>query len=253
MDVTKQDLRGKVVLEVGSGRGGTTRKLVEALRAQRGASLIVTDVSDAHFQRLCEAFEGEPVPIRFVRTGARELAGIDEDSVDYLVCNYTLCAVNAQPGQAVLALERFREVLRIGGRLAVEEEFPIQRAETPRQEVWADKWRILKSMTLAAGRAPYTEFAPDVLANLCRAVGFHDVTWKASTKVYEGAEALDFFERRLERLLDEMPSRALQTGFREWAVDLKKKAERVGGMEVPYCGLTARKVVKPEAGRRVTA
>lgn len=248
MDITEEDLYGKAVLEVGSGRGGTTRKLVDAMCGQRGASLIVTDLSDAHFERLREAFKGAPLRIRFVRTGARELAGIDKDSVDYLVCNYTLCAINAQPGEGVLALHRFREVLKSGGRLFVEEEFAIDGAETPRQELWAEKWRILKSMTLAAGRAPYTEFAPDMLADLCRSVGFRDVKWTASGEVYEGVEVLDFFEQRLERLLAEMPSKALRAGFRQWAVELKKKAERVGGMEIPYYRLTARKVVKPEAG-----
>lgn len=88
----------------------------------------------------------------------------------------------------------------------MEEESPIDQAETAPQEIWAEKWRILESMTLAAGRAPCTEFAPDVLADLCRLVGFQDVRWTASSEVYEGVEVLSFFEQRLERLLAEMPN-----------------------------------------------
>lgn len=241
MDMTKQDLAGKTILEVGSGRGDTTRKLVEALSGQPGASLIATDVSDAHFPRLREAFRDAPVPVRFLATRAQELAGIDSGSIDYLICNYTLCAVNAQAGQAVLALRRFRQVLRTGGYLLVEEELPIDRAETPEQEVWAEKWRILKAMTLIAGGCPYTEFAPVTLADLCRLVGFEDVAWTLATEVYCGADVLSFFERRLGWLLPEMPNAELRAGFAVWAAALKQKAGRVGGMDVPIYRLTARK------------
>ncbi len=241
MDITDQDLAGKVILEVGSGRGGTTRKLVDVLSRWSGASLIVTDVSDIHFQSLREEFQGKQVPIRFIRTKAQELEGIGACSVDCLVCNYTLCAVNAEAGQAVLALKRFREVLRDGGRLLVEEEFPISYARTPRQEVWAEKWRILKAMTLVAGGLPFNEFAPDALAGLCRVVGFGRVEWEAATEEYQGVAALDFFEQRVERLLAEMPNEELRAGFERWAFELKEKTERVGGMEVPFYRLTALK------------
>jgi len=36
MDIIDQDLMGKVILEVGSGRGGTTRKLVDVLSVGEG-------------------------------------------------------------------------------------------------------------------------------------------------------------------------------------------------------------------------
>jgi phospholipid N-methyltransferase len=239
MTITDEDLTGSVVLEVGSGRGGTTRTLVDALSRHAGARLIVTDVSDAHFQRLREEFEDKRVPIRFVRTQAQALEGIGRDTVDYLVCNYTLCAVNAEPGQAILALARFREVLREGGRLFVEEEFPIGLAETSEQKIWAEKWRILKTMTVAAGGAPYTEFAPDTLATLCALVGFREVGWIAATDAYQGDGVLDFFERRVERLLGAMPNESLQAGFAQWALALRETLKPIGGMEVPYYRLTA--------------
>ncbi len=241
MDIIDQDLTCKVILEVGSGRGGTTRKLVDVLSRRPGASLIVTDVSDIHFQRLREGFRGKQVPIRFVCTRAQELEGVAAGSVDCLVCNYTLCAVNAEAGQAVLALKRFREVLRDDGRLLVEEELPISHARTPRQEVWAEKWRILKTMTLVAGGSPFSEFAPDVLARLCRLVGFQSVEWEAATSECQGVAALSFFEKRVNKLSVEMPNEGLRAGFEQWAFELREKAERAGGMDVLFYRLTARK------------
>lgn len=52
MDIAQENLAGKVVLEVGSGRGGTTRKLADLLSGQPGTVLIATDISDRHFQQL---------------------------------------------------------------------------------------------------------------------------------------------------------------------------------------------------------
>ena len=107
-----ETLCGRTVLEVGSGRGSSTRELVDLLSGQPGATLIVTDVSDSHFPRLRQELAGRGVELHFVRTGACELDGIENRSIDLLVCKYTLCAVNAHAGRAALALNRFREVLR---------------------------------------------------------------------------------------------------------------------------------------------
>lgn len=96
-----------IVLEAGSGGGGTTRKLAELLSGQPGAQLIIPDI------------------IEFMHTAAHDLPGIPCNSVDYLVCNHTLGAVISQVGLVVLALSRFWEVLKSGGKLFAEEERPI--------------------------------------------------------------------------------------------------------------------------------
>ena len=57
-------------------------------------------------------------------------------------------------------------------------------------------------------------------------------------------EILDLFELGLERLLEEMPSKAMQAGFRQWAVELKNRAteilrqlrEDLSQVEITYCG-----------------
>lgn len=145
MHLNQMDLAGKTVLEVGSGRGDTTRVLVDLLSKFPGANLIAADFSAAHFPALQEEFAGRVLPVRFICTSALDLDGINAGSIDVLVCNYTLCAVNSRSGQATLALRRFWEALKPGGWLFIEEEFPLGQASSPTQAVWAEKWRILKA------------------------------------------------------------------------------------------------------------
>ena len=87
----------------------------------------------------------------------------------------------------------------------------------------------------------YTEFSPDTLAALCRLVGFEGIRWTADTEVYGGAEALGFFQRRLEALLPALPNEALRVGFEQLTSALREKAIRVGGMEIPLYRLAAGK------------
>jgi phospholipid N-methyltransferase len=61
VSIENECLANKVVLEVGSGRGDTTRKLVDLLLGQVGAQLIITDVSDRFFQQLRDEFQGRDV------------------------------------------------------------------------------------------------------------------------------------------------------------------------------------------------
>jgi hypothetical protein len=45
----------------------------------------------------------------------------------------------------------------------------------------------------------------------------------------------------LDALLPKLPNDALRAGFSRMAVDLTEQARQLGGMEIPYYRLTARK------------
>lgn len=238
-DISTRDLAAKTILEVGSGRGDTTRVLVNLIKNQPGGRLVATDISDSHFAPLVEEFKGSDVC--FICTDAGLLEGIETDSVDLLVCNYTLCAVEARGGGALQALTRFHEVLKLGGELFVEEEWPIEFAETPAQQVWAEKWRILKAALLVAGEHILHEFEPESLGKLALATGLSGVEWEKDTSLFSGLDMLRFFHTRLERLMPRFPNEALRSGFQEWAASLDEKVKLAGGMEIPFYRLHASK------------
>lgn len=241
INIAHEILANKVILEVGSGRGDSTRSLVDIISGQPGARLIVTDLSDQFFHQLQAEFAARDLPIEFICTAAQNLEGTPAETVDFMVCNYTLCAVNAQAGAAALALRRFYDVLKPGGKLYVEEEFPLEMAQTAAQEVWAEKWRILKAAQILTGRLPYNELAPEVLAGLCCLAGFEHVRWEAHAAVYPGEDALDFFRARLDSWMAQLPSDRMRDGFAESAAKLSAKAAQINGMEVPYYRLVAHK------------
>jgi SAM-dependent methyltransferase len=241
MELKELDFTGKTILEVGCGRGDTTRWLAGLLAGVPDAALIVTDISDQHFPQLQSDLEHAGVSAAFLATSAEQLAGVRDASVDVIVCNYCLCAVNASPGKAMLALRRFWQVLCPMGWLFIEEEFPIQFARGPAQQVWAEKWRLLKAASLLAGKPVYTEFNPAVLGELCQVAGFQHLNWQPDCSYLPGVEALDFFRRRLDAMILPMQNEALKGGFSSMAAGVVQAARLAGGMEIPFYRLTARK------------
>lgn len=118
--------------------------MVDLLVGNPGAQLIVTDVLEKFFPQLRDEFRSKDVQIQYICTGGDELEGIPDNTIDYLVCNYTLSVINSEASFAALALRRFWEVLKYDGTLFVEEEFPISKQITLPQQVWAEKWCVLK-------------------------------------------------------------------------------------------------------------
>ena len=85
------------------------------------------------------------MPVSYTHLDGSKLTGIKNDSADFIVCNYTLCAIASRAGRETLAIKRFYEVLKKGGKLLLEEEYPVTHVENERQQIWSSKWGILKS------------------------------------------------------------------------------------------------------------
>ena len=142
--IENETLAGKTVLEIGCGLGRTTRNLVSLLSAQPDTNLIVTDVSQQHLDRIREGLKQSNFVPQFIKTDACELYGIKPESIDYIVYNFALCEINSTIGQGTVALSKFFSVLNPGGKLFIEEEFPISEANSSAQKSWANIWRVLK-------------------------------------------------------------------------------------------------------------
>lgn len=239
--ILNTDFTNKVVLEIGTGRGGTTRELVKHLSKFTGSKLITTDIYDGNFSELQEEFKEYSVSIEFIKTDACELNEIVNESIDLIVCNYTLCAINSRPCAAVIALNRFKEVLRKGGILYLEEEFPINNIKNERQEIWAEKWRILKTCSNILRKPVYNEMEKDIVIGMIELLGFKVIQGEAGAAGFNIQNWLEFFEYRLERCLQEIKNENLKSGLREESDILINRAKEVGGMEIPSYKIVARK------------
>lgn len=240
MRLADGDLNGKTVLEVGTGRGATTRVLVDLLEKYSDTTLISTDASTQSFAELQKEFKDRKVRVKFMQTNAIALDGMDKSFVDDIVCNYSLPSIEAYSGRSILALRRFFEVLKPGGSLFIEDEFPNDRVQNTHQQVWAEKWRILKAATIMIGGISFNAIAPDTLVELCRIVGFEGIGWEEEISYFENDDVLDPYFRSLDRLIPALPNNNLRSGISTWAYDLRDKAA-AGGMEVPSYRLWCRK------------
>jgi SAM-dependent methyltransferase len=244
IDVSKEECANKTILEIGSGRGDTTRKIVKQLAEIPSSKLIVTDISDTFFHDLKTEFERSGVNIQYILTRAEELKRIESSSVDYIICSYTLCAINAEHGNIVLALRRFYNVLKPGGKLFVEgEEFPIYMCSAPSQEIWVDKWRLLKAGMLLTNQLPYNEIAPKKLLQIGEIVGFSHIRWTRHTSSYPATEALDFVRRRLSSIIPALPNDELREGFIHMMNVVERKMKTINEMEAPFYKMAATKPV----------
>ncbi|AWZ48619.1 hypothetical protein C3495_07220 [Clostridiaceae bacterium 14S0207] len=239
IDLYNFDFTDKVVLEIGTGRGGTTIELVKILQNFNGAKLITTDIYDGNFESIKEKISNYKVPVSFVRTDACELAGIEEDSIDFIVCNYTICAINSRSGRGVIALNKFKKVLKVGGKLYIEEEYPITDINNPMQEVWAKKWRLLKSVNMFLGELPYNEIEPEILKDILEILEFKDVKVESSPERILGEDCLEFFNYRFKILLNRMKNLEIIQGLIKEEENLQDFVKKTKGMEIPVYKIMA--------------
>ena len=61
LNISQENLENQTVLEVGSGRGETTRYLADLLSRYDRARLIVTDITDQHFEAIRQEMTGKNV------------------------------------------------------------------------------------------------------------------------------------------------------------------------------------------------
>lgn len=234
-------LDGKTILEVGTGRGGTTKDLISLLSKFKNCHLITTDIADDHFKELSKDFKNCKVDINFIKTDACCLEGIKDESIDYIICNYTLCAINSMPGCEVLALNKFKSVLKKDGLLYIQEEFPVNHIENQMQEIWSKKWKILKSCTSLLGGGTYNEIEPEVLKSILVILGFNNVKYKSEVYQIFGEDCLEFFKLRLNRFIRQFENRTYAKALKEMSTSIQKKATKAGGMEIPFYRITAQK------------
>ena len=241
MQIEDENLSGKTILEVGCGLGHTTRNLASLVSDASDAELIVTDVTNKHFERIKSSSGLAEINAQFIQTDACELADISEGSIDYVVCNFVLCEINSDIGRGTLALAKFLSVLKPGGKLFLEEEFPIYQASGAAQQSWSLIWRVLKSaFILVKQKSPTNEYDPNVLCKICEITGFTDIKWESSVRMHD-ISWLDIRLKIIESIMPSFPSPQVGKMFMHLANQVRNKAENRGKVEIPVYSLSARK------------
>lgn len=235
-----QDPSNKTVLCIGCGRGETTRELA-AHMAGGGGRLIVTDISDEHFEACRANLKGVDLAIDYIRTSSVKLAGIRPGSIDLIVCNFMLSEINAVVGQGELTLHKMYEVLKPGGRLYLEEMLPYYMAASPAQVIWAEQWCLIKAVQILAGTRPSNEYQPDVLEVLVSQAGFEEVEITDELAIHATTDWWEAFKTKIEGLLQAIKDDSLKAALINSLQTLKENAHNIASMEVPYVVLTATK------------
>jgi ubiquinone/menaquinone biosynthesis C-methylase UbiE len=211
------------------------------MAGQPGAEFIVTDIDDSYFTQIGQELEALGIAHRFIRTDACQLDGIAPESIDFVVCNFVLCAVNAEVGSGTIALDNFYSVLKPGGKLYLREEYPIYAAKGPDQEVWALMWRVIKSARMIS--SPYlatTEYRPEVLKRLCEIVGFEDINWIPEVIQND----LSWFVPRMElltKMMPDFPNPQVGKMYLAMASDIRQRAAARNSVEIPRYSMVATK------------
>lgn len=234
------DLKGKTVLCIGTAASSSLRDLAAQLIRAGGGTLIINEIQSESFERLEQELSDPLLNLCFLRSSAVNLAGLAASSVDFIVCERTLSAVDAIQGQAVLALSRFYQVLKPGGSIALCEDLPVYMAANPAQNLWAQQSALLRAAGVLAGHKLKAEFQPDVLSGILEALGYEEPRYEDYVCSVTAAEWQPHFMQKLQILLLDQPAE-IQSTFLKVAEDLLARASQ-DSLEVPYFEMVAKKV-----------
>lgn len=244
MRILPENLKDKIILEVACGRGGTTEILAEEMSGHENGLLIVTDIDDRSFETIQEKISKFNVKTKYFKTDACSIEGIDEGSVDIIVCRFGLCSINSECGGAVKAVMKFSKLLKEGGQLIISDEPPILETENDAQEVWRDKWKILRLCNFHLNKENFKEISDKMWCDILDGIGFEIESVEKGKEFYPGRNALGFFEKRLAFILNEISDEKFIDYVKEQKRKLYKKNGAAGGMEIPSFTIKAKKKIK---------
>ncbi len=243
LEIHNLNLSNKSILEVGTGRGGTTLELILLLEKFPTAKLITTDIVDVgeEFTQYCEGLGDLQKQIQFIKADATQLESIPNESIDIIIVNYTLCAINSVCGKLPIALNRFYHLLKPQGILLIEEEFPIDWAKNDNQKIWADKWRSIKTALISSGKLCYNEIHPNQLMKILTLLKFHNIEREDGLNMLHHSEVIPLFDHQISGSLSPQCDSNLEKGLLKWVAKIKKDIRKLEYMEIPYFRLMASK------------
>ncbi|MHA1673831.1 MAG: class I SAM-dependent methyltransferase [Promethearchaeota archaeon] len=234
------DLHDNIILEVGTGNGGTTLEILEYIQNEPTTILITTDLNVIDLNPILSQFPAMKGRLSFIQTDAAELLSIKPNSVDILIVDYTLCAINSIPGKFLDALNKFKEVLKPNGILLLEEEFPIDSPKGKEHPLWKMQWQILKKMVTLTGKAPNNEIPIGDLRKSLKTLKFHVENEVIGTTTLAFEEVYPHFRNRITHLKKFLPNFWSKWAFSLSKINFHMRLKRAQFLHIPYYSLCCR-------------
>lgn len=231
------NLDGKLVLEGGTSWGNTTDLIADKVKENKwNTKLISVDIDDSHFNdienRLVDRFQ----ELSLIKADLGELNFIASDTVDVVICNYTLASVNQFPLRAYKTLREFYRVLKHGGKMVITEEMPIWSVDSKEYEYWSKRLRIIKSISVLKAMAYFNEIHPKDLEETLASIGFKDLQWSEFKEKIDAELATRFLDKRKQTLIkgqEDLQNQQLTNGFVELTEKLVKEFENTKEFSAP--------------------
>lgn len=239
------NLNGKVVLEGGTSWGNTTRLIAnKVVESKWSTELISVDIDDSHFNEIEKDIKDCFSKLTLRKGDLSDLQFISSNSIDIIICNYTLSSVGQFPLRVMRALKEFYRVLKAGGRLLITEEIPIWAVDSGDYSYWSKRLRIIKSISILKAMASFNEIHPNDLDEGLKIVGFKDIHWKEFDEKINSERATKFLDKRKQTLIkgsNDLENKHLNDGFVELTEALVKEFEKTKEFLAPAYILKARK------------
>ncbi|SCY26841.1 class I SAM-dependent methyltransferase [Alkaliphilus peptidifermentans] len=230
-------LDGKLVLEGGTSWGNTTDLIAEKISANGWKTrLISVDVDESHFAEVEERLRDKFHELILRKADLSNLDFISQNSVDVIICNYTLSSVNQFPFRAIKALKEFYRILKPGGKLLITEEMPIWAVESRDYEYWSKRLRIIKSISVLKAMAHFNEIHPQDLEEVMSTLGFKDILRQEFKEIIDAEMATKFLDKRKQTLIkgqDDLQNEHLTKGFVELTEKLVEAFENAKEFSAP--------------------
>lgn len=239
------DLHGKVVLEGGTSWGNTTRIIAEKVIANRWVTeLISVDIDDSHFDEIEKDIKNYFKKLILRQGDLSNLEFIPSESIDIIICNYTLSSVEQFPLRVMKALKEFYRVLKPEGQLIITEEIPIWAVDSKEYPYWSQRLRIIKSISILKAMSIFSEIHPKDLEEGLDIIGFKNIHWQEFKENIDAEMATKFLDKRKQTLIkgsNDMDNQLVKDGFVELTEALIKEFEETKSFAAPAYILKAKK------------
>jgi len=235
------DLRGLIVMDAGTGAANTTLWLAKKLKEAGGGRIISIDIDPETFPDAKRKLGELAEMVEFVEADLTCMPQIKSESIDLIVCHATLCAVNDRPLKAVKALSEFYRVLKKGGWLIIDDEYPLPKPSKLEEKVQVKRWQTYKSVAEIVTGEHYTEIYPEELKFAAKLVGFKDIELRKFEGDPLSEEVMNEWREEMKKMIRRIDDEDLKAAFQKTTEKIWRTYKKQGGVFPPYYVMRMRK------------